>query len=290
MKMKACLTAAILVWGLLLAAAFPNPAISAAAGEPAQSSDEALWQQFMKWVPSAPIASGPRPLFIGFRDSLIARGASAEEAQRQIAVIRRLYRERPDAWRAVFNNVYQTDTPAFSIQPNALLMSAVENRKPGRALDVGMGQGRNSVFLALKGWDVTGFDVSDVAIAAARKNAEHAGVKVNAIRQSDEAFDYGSAQWDLIVYTYEPLPVTSAAYVERLRKSMKPGAIIVIESFSGNPATSGNAATAINPGELLLAFKEFRLLHFEDTVAIPDWRGTGLKKRGVVRMVAEKRP
>ena len=44
----------------------------------------------------------------------------------------------------------------------------------------------------------------------AGQNAEHAGVKVNAIRQSDEAFDYGSAQWDLIVYTYEPLPVTSA--------------------------------------------------------------------------------
>jgi 2-polyprenyl-3-methyl-5-hydroxy-6-metoxy-1,4-benzoquinol methylase len=42
----------------------------------------------------------------------------------------------------------------------------VEARKPGRALDIGMGQGRNSVFLALKGWDVTGFDISDEGACA----------------------------------------------------------------------------------------------------------------------------
>ena len=58
----------------------------------------------------------------------------------------------------MFDNIYKSDKPGFSTQPNGLLVATVEDRKPGRALDVGMGEGRNSVFLALKGWDVTGFD------------------------------------------------------------------------------------------------------------------------------------
>src|SRR5262252_6980031 len=115
-------------------------------------------------------------------------------------IIRRTMRERHDGWRIMFNNIYSSSTPGFVTQPNALLISTVEGRKPGRALDIGMGQGRNSVFLALKGWDVTGFDISDEGLAVAHKNAERAGVKLNAIRETDEAFDYGSDQWDMIVF------------------------------------------------------------------------------------------
>lgn len=87
---------------------------------------------------------------------------------------------------------------------------------------------------------------------------------------------------------YEPFPVTAAAYVERLRKSMKPGGLIVIESFGQEANTPNRPSTAIDPGQLLAAFKDFRLLHFEDTIAVPDWGGR--IKRRVVRMVAEKRP
>ena len=113
-------------------------------------------------------------------------------------------RERPDAYRAMFNNIYRTDNPVFSTQPNALLVATIEQRKPGRALDIGIGQGRNSVFLALKGWHVTGFDASDEGIATAQRNATRAGVKINAVRETEAAFDYGAGQWDLIVFTYEP--------------------------------------------------------------------------------------
>ena len=253
----------------------------------AQPSNETIWQQFVQWLPSAPSFDNPGPLFNQYRSRLIAAGASAAEADRQMDIIGRTMRERPDGWRVIFNNIYSSSTPGFSTQPNALLISTVEGRKPGRALDIGMGQGRNSVFLALKGWDVTGFDISDEGLAVAHKNAERAGVKLNAIRETDEAFDYGSDQWDMIVFMYEPFPVTSAAYVERLRKSMKSGGLIVIESFGEDATAPNRPPTAIDPGHLLAAFKDFRLLHFEDTMAVPDW---GQRKRRVVRMVAEKRP
>jgi 2-polyprenyl-3-methyl-5-hydroxy-6-metoxy-1,4-benzoquinol methylase len=251
-----------------------------------QPSNEAIWQQFTEWLPSAPPVDGPTEIFNQYRSRLIANGASAAEADHQLSIIRRLHRERPDAWRVMFNNIYKSDTPGFSTQPNALLVATVEDRRPGRALDVGMGQGRNSVFLALKGWDVTGFDMSDEGIAIAQRNAARADVKLSAMRETDEAFDYGADQWDLIVFMYEPFPITSAAYVDRLRKSLKPRGIIVIESFGEEAATPNQPATAIDPGRLLNSFHEFRVLRFEDTVALPDW---GQTKRRLVRMVAEKR-
>jgi SAM-dependent methyltransferase len=279
MRYRQILAAAVV---LVVALAFAGGTLAQA-----QRSNEAIWQQFVEWLPSAPPVDSPGILFNQYRSRLISSGASATEADRQLDIIRRLHRERPDAWRVMFNNIYASNTPGYSTQPNALLVSTAEGRKPGRALDIGMGQGRNSVFLALKGWDVTGFDISDEGLAVARKNAERAGVKLNAIRETDEAFDYGTDRWDLIVFMYEPFPITSVAYNERLRKSMKAGALIVVESFGEEATTPDRPATAIDPGQLLSAFKDFRILHFQDIVAKPDW---GANIRRIVRLVAEKRP
>src|SRR5215475_4619032 len=254
----------------------------------AQPSNETIWQQFLQWLSSTPPLDNPGPLFNQYRSRLIAAGASAAEADHQMDIIRRTMRERPDGWRIMFNNIYSSSTPGFVTEPNALLISTVEGRKPGRALDIGMGQGRNSVFLALKGWDVTGFDLSDEGIATARRNAERAAVKINAILGTEDAFDYGTERWDLIVFVYEPFPITTAAYVQRLHRSLRAGGLIVIESFGEEETVKNRPSTAIDPERLLAAFKDFHLLHYQDVVAIPDWRGPN--PRRLVRMVAEKRP
>jgi hypothetical protein len=162
-----------------------------------QPSNEAIWQQLLEWLPSAPPTDGAGPMLRQYRSRLISNGASTAEADRQFEILLRMMRERPDGWRIMFDNIYSNSTPGFVTQPNALLIAMVESRKPGRALDVGMGQGRNAVFLAMKGWDVTGFDIAEQGLAVARKNVERAGVKLNAIRETDEAFNYGSDQWDL---------------------------------------------------------------------------------------------
>ena len=51
---------------------------------------------------------------------------------------------------------------------NKFLAESVKGVTPGKALDIGMGQGRNSMFLAALGWDVTGFDISEVAVKQAK--------------------------------------------------------------------------------------------------------------------------
>jgi len=89
-------------------------------------------------------------------------------------VIWRLLWNTPEGVQVFWNKVYGSDRPIYIDKPTALLVSAVAGRKPGKALDFGMGQGRNSVFLALRGWDVTGFDPSDVAVRAAQANAAKA--------------------------------------------------------------------------------------------------------------------
>ena len=253
----------------------------------AQPSNEEVWNDFLGWLAKAPAVDGPGALFEMYHSDLKRSGLSEQEVKRQYTVVRQLHRERPDGWRVMFNNIYKTSKPGFATQPNALLVSTVEGRKPGRALDIGMGQGRNSIFLALKGWDVTGFDMSDEGIATARRNAERARIKINAVQETDEAFDYGTEQWDLIVFMYEPFPITSVAYIERLRRSMRPGAIIVIESFGEEEAVKDRPATAIDPGRLLGAFKDFRLLYYQDVIAKADW---GLIDRRIVRMVAQRHP
>ena len=78
----------------------------------------------------------------------------------------------------------------FNHNPNAFLVECVRNRKPGKALDVGMGSGRNALYLASHGWDVTGFDIADVGVVQARKKAKKLGVRLNALVKSDSDFDF----------------------------------------------------------------------------------------------------
>ncbi len=68
--------------------------------------------------------------------------------------------------RIRWNKLLTRDTTyKFNEEPNALLMETVKRQKPGKALDLGMGQGRNSIYLAMNGWEVTGVDIADEAVA-----------------------------------------------------------------------------------------------------------------------------
>jgi len=81
---------------------------------------------------------------------------------------------------ADYNPLYASGSAVFTKEPNALLVEAIRDRPPGRALDVGMGQGRNALFLAKKGWEVTGFDSADEGIRLAKAQASQLGLKLDA--------------------------------------------------------------------------------------------------------------
>jgi 2-polyprenyl-3-methyl-5-hydroxy-6-metoxy-1,4-benzoquinol methylase len=182
----------------------------------------------------------------------------------------------PERW----DRVYADPTPFFNTAPNAFMTEVVKGLKPGRALEIGMGQGRNTVYLAKLGWDVSGFDISERGMEIARKSAEAAGVKITTIKASMDDFEYGVGQWDLIVATYE-----GASWLEQAVQGLKPGGFVVVEGYSKTPQSPPGAG--FGPNELLKLFMDqnLQVVRYEDVEAKPDWS----KEVGrIVRMFARK--
>ncbi len=77
-----------------------------------------------------------------------------------------------------WNDRYAAADLVWSAEPNQFFADAVRDLTPGRALDLGTGEGRNAMWLAERGWDVTAVDFSDVAIDKARQIAARRDVRV----------------------------------------------------------------------------------------------------------------
>ncbi len=110
----------------------------------------------------------------------------------------------PDMWDARYRSAEQV----WSGQANAALVAEVDGLSPGRALDVGCGEGADAIWLAGRGWQVTALDVSQVALQRARAAAQHAGVELKWIhaglldaRLPNRAFDLVSAQYPALLRT-----------------------------------------------------------------------------------------
>jgi len=236
-------------------------------------SDEESFQRFITWLSSRPPTSRPPDLVTPYREELIKRGISAQEADRQTARLwQRAYRD-PEGSRILWNKLYAAnDAPIFASSPSQLLMRSVDGMPSGRALDFGMGQGRNAVFLAIQGWSVTGFDPSDEAVRIARQNAERLHVNLKAIVARDDEFTFGTDQWDLIVMTFVRTPTRTDA--EKFWQALKPGGLVIYENGSDGDHT------------VLDAFHRFRIRFFEDVMDKGDWDPANVYRHQ--RLVAEK--
>ena len=168
------------------------------------------------------------------------------------------------------------------------MVEAVRGRKPGRALDIGMGQGRNALYLAAQGWDVTGVDISQVGIDLARKHAAEAGCKLNTVLARFQDFDVGRSRWDLIVGMYMHSLITDHA--ERIIQALKPNGILVVEGFHRDVTEDlprRNFPLGYTTNALLTSFGQLRIRFYEDTVGHPDFSD---RAGPVVRMIAAKAP
>ena len=168
-------------------------------------------------------------------------------------------------------------------QPNAGLVAAVAGRRPGRALDVGAGEGRNSIYLAEHGWDVTAVDLSDVAIAQARKNAAARGVKLNAVVGDLDVYDFGTEQFDLVLsfYIHAWHDRTKTDVPSRIYQALKPGGLLVMEAYARPEVAFG-----FDPDTLAKQYSRFKILRNDSVNDFADWDKDS--KRHLVRFVAQK--
>ncbi len=158
------------------------------------------YQRFRFWITSLPPDQhNPDKVEGLYRAYLKSRGFSPSDIDAQLKLVdEQGAQAEVDRW----NRILTAEKPRFNTKPNAFLVEIANTRKPGTALDVGMGQGRNSIWLAQHGWDVTGFDPAEKAVALARENARKLGVNLKAEIQRMEEFDFGDQRWDLILLSY----------------------------------------------------------------------------------------
>jgi SAM-dependent methyltransferase len=186
----------------------------------------------------------------------------------------------------IWNGIYADLTARHeSFQPNPFLTKLVDGKKPGKALDIGMGQGRNALMLAERGWDVTGFDISDVAINLAKAQAQKRSLKLNAVIADAATFDYGIDRYDLIAAIYVHGAITDDGARAVLR-SLKHGGTLVVEGFHRDAIPVGyetNELPRVFGGALTV-------LYYEDAIGQPDvvWKDEAGKNLRFVRLVARK--
>ena len=150
------------------------------------------------------------------RLTLIVRGGRIEHAMYPvfppdrnagdvIAWLRRRMEPKSDA-RGAWNERYEAAAELYGAQPNQFVAAELADLDPRRVLDLGCGQGRNAVWLASRGHQVTGIDLSDVGIDQARRLAARSGVDVDFRREDVVANWEPTEQYDLVVLSYMQLP------------------------------------------------------------------------------------
>jgi hypothetical protein len=165
-------------------------------------------------------------------------------------------------------------------QPSQLLVDVVKGRKPGTALDVAMGQGRNTLYLASQGWRVTGFDISDVGIRMAQLAAAERKLRIEAAVTDEATYDYGTEKWDLVALFYT---CCDGQQVDHVRRGLRRGGLIVMEGFHEK-----SGVRAYVPSAQIAALKAgFTVLRDEVVDDVSDW-GSRDAKLTLVRLVVQK--
>ena len=122
----------------------------------------------------------------------------------------------------------EDDRAMWSGRPNGRLVAEVGDLPPGRALDVGSGEGADAIWLARQGWNVTAIDVSEVAVDRAREAAQKAAVAVEWICGDALGTPFPAASFALVSLQYPALPKAAGeAAVRALLDTVRPGGVLL---------------------------------------------------------------
>ncbi len=130
-----------------------------------------------------------------------------------------------DEWDARYG---EGDRVMWSGRPNGRLVVEVANLTPGRALDVGCGEGADAIWLARRGWTVTAIDISEVAVGRARAAAELAGAAIEWICGDALQIAFPAGSFALVSMQYPALPKAAGEdAVRALLNTVRPGGLLI---------------------------------------------------------------
>ncbi len=150
-------------------------------------------------------------------------------------------------------------------EPSPLLLKAITDLKPGRALDIACGVGRHAIFLAEHGWQVTAVDSSRVGLEILQQRANEAGVAIitHVADLEKGEFQIDPAAYDLICNFY----YLQRSLLPGIRAGVKRGATYVaaIHLNDGKPdAKPHNPAFLLEPGELKTLFSDWEITYYHE--------------------------
>lgn len=172
-----------------------------------------------------------------------------------------------------YNERYLTKEYYWGLKPNDLcyeIMRMMPPTKPYKVLDIGCGEGKDAVFLARNGYDVTAFDAAETGLQKARELAALHGVSVDFFKADVRDFRL-ECDYDIIfssgVFHYIPLALREGV-VENLKAHTSKNGVNVINVFVKKPfiplppdTEAGEAVTdSWKSGELFMYYHDW-LLH-----------------------------
>jgi SAM-dependent methyltransferase len=191
-----------------------------------------------------------------------------------------------DRW----DNRYDREMYIYGKEPIQFLRDRVAGLGGGKALCLAAGEGRNAVYLAQQGFDVTAVDISGVGLRKAAQLAAEQGVTLTTLVADLTTFDLGESRWDLItaIYYYQP------DLFPKIQKALRPGGRFLLETFSiDNPEIAPfgpkNPDYLARPNELPSLLPNLRLRFYEDAV-IDLHDGMHEGKGAIIRLIAQKPP
>lgn len=129
-----------------------------------------------------------------------------------------------------WDDMYLGQTRLWSGRPNGVLVTEATDLTPGRALDVGCGEGADALWLAGRGWTVTGIDISQVALDRATEAATEAGL-ADRVRFAHADLDTNpppAGAFDLVTLQYFAIPHQPPAALAGLLAAVAPGGTLLV--------------------------------------------------------------
>ena len=119
----------------------------------------------------------------------------------------------------------------WTAEPNRCVVAEVQDLPPGRALDLGTGEGRNALWLAARGWQVTAVDFSTAGLDKARQLAQARGVPVDWVLADVAGYQPETAAFQLVLPAYLQLAAASMDRVLRHAVSaLAPSGMLLVVS------------------------------------------------------------
>ncbi|MBT8183555.1 MAG: class I SAM-dependent methyltransferase [Eudoraea sp.] len=186
-------------------------------------------------------------------------------------------------------SLVRDSTYTFNKEVNNLLKQTTASLPGGKALCVAMGQGRNALYLARNGWEVSGFDLADEAVAYAAEQAEKEQLALTTEIASFETYDFGENKWDLITWLYGGCLWTEGI-TSKIKTALKPGGLFVFEFFHRDAGLQMNRPEfGCEENDIKQKFLNeggFDFLLYEEKVGVADY---SLKPYKLVYLVVSKK-